>query len=524
MSDFEKLEYYKRELSYLMKKGKEFAHQYPQVAHSLGIDINDYQDPHLKKLTQSFAFLTSRLNYKIDTQFERITSQLLSMLFPYHAHPMPSCNILQFTSPIMHQLIGVQIPQASVLTNEEGITVQTAWEVKLNNISINDVFIDLDSMTETTLALNLSNVPKGDSDFYLNLGYEENMKLFRFLFEKSAQNYDFSNSQTNPTSKIFIKTKTEVIPSEIKLSHKINDLYSLTPYTNTQLNLLHTFMGFYKNFMFFTLSFPENYDNVQLLINMPKASQSLELNRTSILTNCVSVFNLFDKPTVPIKVQPYQDKYLITPIDDNSNVHSINYIKTFDQSHPSYMENDQTWTSFQDKNDTYICLTSSLNQTIGINAKHYNIKIKEASRDFMLENHIAGLKAKSLNKFTSRKAPSASSSHFLIKLLHLQYINLFQQEHVQQFLQNLIDIHSYLNTDHIGINHYVTNIQSHKTALYKQINNIWCAFPVSMFNIQIQDNDRAFVFAYILGHTLKRLAPIGMEIEFNITTSSYVFN
>ena len=43
-----RLEYYKRELNYLLTQGKEFADKYPHIADALGINTDDYSDPDLK--------------------------------------------------------------------------------------------------------------------------------------------------------------------------------------------------------------------------------------------------------------------------------------------------------------------------------------------------------------------------------------------------------------------------------------------------------------------------------------------
>jgi type VI protein secretion system component VasA len=92
----ELLKYYLRELTYLRHKGAEFRERYPRLAGRL--DIGDHQstDPHVERLLESFAFLTGRIQYNLDSEFPEIPSALLETLYPHLQAPIPSMAVAAF--------------------------------------------------------------------------------------------------------------------------------------------------------------------------------------------------------------------------------------------------------------------------------------------------------------------------------------------------------------------------------------------------------------------------------------------
>ncbi len=80
--DSKLLEYYNRELAYLREMGAEFAERYPKVAGRLGMRGIDVADPYIERLMEGFAFLTSRVQLKMDAEFPRFSQRLLEMIAP----------------------------------------------------------------------------------------------------------------------------------------------------------------------------------------------------------------------------------------------------------------------------------------------------------------------------------------------------------------------------------------------------------------------------------------------------------
>src|SRR4051794_2214015 len=90
------LRYYNNELSYLRRMGADFARRYPRVASRLELSPDHAADPHVERLIESFAFLTARLQRRMDDEFPEISSALLGVLYPHLVNPVPSMAIANF--------------------------------------------------------------------------------------------------------------------------------------------------------------------------------------------------------------------------------------------------------------------------------------------------------------------------------------------------------------------------------------------------------------------------------------------
>ena len=86
----ELLPYYENELTYLRRLSKEFASKYPKIASRLQMEGEVCEDPHVERMIESFAFLTSRIHKKLDDEFPQITEAMLSVLYPHFLRPVPS--------------------------------------------------------------------------------------------------------------------------------------------------------------------------------------------------------------------------------------------------------------------------------------------------------------------------------------------------------------------------------------------------------------------------------------------------
>lgn len=89
------LDYYNRELAYLREMGAEFAERYPKVAGRLGMRGIEVADPYVERMMEGFAFLTSRVQLKMDAEFPRFSQRLLEMIAPNYLAPTPSMAIAE---------------------------------------------------------------------------------------------------------------------------------------------------------------------------------------------------------------------------------------------------------------------------------------------------------------------------------------------------------------------------------------------------------------------------------------------
>src|SRR5437764_15475387 len=88
--------YYERELRFIRRLAAGFARQYPREAGRLGLEADRSTDPHVERMIEAFAYLTARVNLKIDDEFPELTDALLGVLYPHFLAPIPSMTMVQF--------------------------------------------------------------------------------------------------------------------------------------------------------------------------------------------------------------------------------------------------------------------------------------------------------------------------------------------------------------------------------------------------------------------------------------------
>ncbi|TWU23431.1 hypothetical protein Pla52o_29670 [Novipirellula galeiformis] len=126
------LSYYNTELQHLREMGAEFAKQYPKVAGRLSLDEFECADPYVERLLEGFAFLTSRIQLKLDAEHADLTGHLLDVVYPNYLAPLPSMTMVRL-QPDMQQASlreGHVIPRQTSLRGLLGRGDQTACEYR----------------------------------------------------------------------------------------------------------------------------------------------------------------------------------------------------------------------------------------------------------------------------------------------------------------------------------------------------------------------------------------------------------
>ncbi|MGV0240884.1 type VI secretion system baseplate subunit TssF [Klebsiella aerogenes] len=133
------LEYYNRELAYLREMGAEFAERYPKVAGRLGMRGIEVADPYVERMMEGVAFLTSRVQLKMDAEFPRFSQRLLEMIAPNYLAPTPSMAIAELQPDINKGDLskGFVVPRGTMMDSQvlkkNGVTCSytTAHDVTL---------------------------------------------------------------------------------------------------------------------------------------------------------------------------------------------------------------------------------------------------------------------------------------------------------------------------------------------------------------------------------------------------------
>ncbi len=91
--------YYERELEHLRYVAGEFAREHPDIARGLSLDPSGTEvcpDPFVERLLEGCAFLTARVQLKLDAGFPRLTQSIFETVYPHYLSQTPSMAMLQF--------------------------------------------------------------------------------------------------------------------------------------------------------------------------------------------------------------------------------------------------------------------------------------------------------------------------------------------------------------------------------------------------------------------------------------------
>ena len=126
------LKYYNHELQHIREMAGEFALEYPKIAGRLGLDSFECADPYVERLLEGFAYLSARVQLKVDAEFPRFTQHLLDMVYPHYLAPTPSMAVVQCQPDLLEGSLneGFVIPKATALRSQLGKGEQTACEYR----------------------------------------------------------------------------------------------------------------------------------------------------------------------------------------------------------------------------------------------------------------------------------------------------------------------------------------------------------------------------------------------------------
>lgn len=126
---------YNVELQHLRQRAAEFAEEYPKVAGRLSIDREGKDtcpDPFVERLLEGCAYLSARVQTKLEAEFPRFTQTLLETVYPHYLAPLPSMAIVRLdVNPQAGAMAdGFKIERGTKLRNPLGKDDRTACEFR----------------------------------------------------------------------------------------------------------------------------------------------------------------------------------------------------------------------------------------------------------------------------------------------------------------------------------------------------------------------------------------------------------
>ncbi|MBE7209403.1 MAG: type VI secretion system baseplate subunit TssF [Gluconacetobacter diazotrophicus] len=133
------LPYYNRELGALRGLAGSFADAHPAAAGRLRLSRDVADDPHVERMLEGVAFLTARVQQRLDDEFPELTDALLNILHPHFLSPVPSASVVRVL-PTRNLRDAVQVPAGTELltdpVNGEPCRFRTTQDVDVLPVEI----------------------------------------------------------------------------------------------------------------------------------------------------------------------------------------------------------------------------------------------------------------------------------------------------------------------------------------------------------------------------------------------------
>ncbi|MGN1281795.1 MAG: type VI secretion system baseplate subunit TssF [Succinivibrio sp.] len=309
------LDYYSDNLSFIRKLGAEFAKEYPKIASRLDINSLECQDPFIERLLEGTAFLSARVEKKLDDGNDRFLESIILSLAPDVLSPIPSVCILKGSDTQITDSSYI-LPRGSEFFKdspvfETVVRFETVFNTTLSPLKISKIALTGHDSRLSELALNGATTSleidfSGFSDavsqkldyidLFLNLNDQDASLLSEILFSKLerilVKNQDGSYQSVDDLS------------FEYSMIDERDEITLFSEKTLSGTSLMTAFSAYPDLFKFVRLkglnrlhSIVRN-QNVELLFVFKKnTSVSLESKVfvDSVLLNCIPLINLFSR-------------------------------------------------------------------------------------------------------------------------------------------------------------------------------------------------------------------------------------
>jgi type VI secretion system protein ImpG len=326
------------------------------------MDATEVQDPYVERLLEGFAFLTARVQLRLNEEFPRFTEQLLNCISPNFLAPVPAMGVVQLNPNHSDVALkkGISLSAGTVLQSQvaKGINTPckfrvghslTLWPLVIQAIEHGPFKAHMPTMRggkqprsallvtiENSTNSALSQLPLDELDFHVSCGDEYAYALLERLCHQTVS--------------VGIRAPEQVdwqwLPLPCVAALGLDDSQALLPVHSNQfsgMRLLQEFFAFPARFLFFRVQglrrFLASCQHSTFQLAFCFAEPNTELDRVvgvdSLALNCTPVVNLFeqncdrvllDERLHEVQVQPNRSK----PHD--FEVHSVLGVQGYGQN------------------------------------------------------------------------------------------------------------------------------------------------------------------------------------------------
>lgn len=361
------LEHYEKELQFLREMGTEFAERFPGIAGRLDLGGFKCADPYVERLLEGFAFLTARVQLKIEADYPRFTQNLMNLVYPHYLSPLPSMAIVSFEADMGGNLSedGFRLPRntrlrTAAVNGRSRCDFRTAHELMLWPVEIKKAeylnageagyYTSHSNQIRSGIRMNitvadtipLNSLAMDDLVFYLNGTGETPSRIYELLLAHADKIVVRSLTADGKLDRECFLDKSCLQPVGFA------DEESLLPQTDVSFKgyrLLQEYFAFPERFLFTRLSglqsvikqSSETAVELEIIVLCSQGSELLSgaLNAQNFVLHCSPVINLFPKRADRVHVSHRtHDHHVIidrTAVQDYE-VYSIGRVTGFDDS------------------------------------------------------------------------------------------------------------------------------------------------------------------------------------------------
>lgn len=351
--DQDLVERFETELRYLRQAGAEFARKYPKIAARLALSDGESTDPQIERLLESFAFLTARIQTRMDADFPEIPAALLAALHPHLVDPVPALSIARLAvnpaappPPSGHVVKRGSLLHASA---SDGVfcRFRTCYDVDLRPVEIVEAAFEpitkYDSIdrntTSSVLRLRLQSVDGLLGDLPLD-------RIRICLAGDRAQAMVLYELLLSHTTQVTLVAEDALRAEHLTADHVLevgfaDDEALLQDRPNGQpgFRLLQEYFAFPEKFLFFDITGLNRrpfgaFVDILIGLRVPVPGR-MDIGPENFLLGCTPVINLFPKTAEPVRLDHKTTEYLIVPEAGASAHYEVHSVASVSISSPT---------------------------------------------------------------------------------------------------------------------------------------------------------------------------------------------
>ena len=354
-------EYYRDELRYLYEEGAQFAEVHTDIASLLDFKKTKDEDPFVRRLVEAFAFLTARIQLKIDSDFPQVAEALLSQVLPLATQPFPALAVVYFEPGDQMKPGGELLLRDETrlqLENYSETYFRTAYNMHCLALKIQSCSLTRDfEVNNKPMAKRSASVLEIQIDGMEGLNLEtalgDSIGNIRFYCSDEVSQYETAELILNSKNLLGIGVQLdqsnywEFPASDLRILGFENDELVLPASSGLpkEYQILMELFAYPVKHLFFEVPLPSELAQVeassfQIFFYLKTSNERLEslIGNNSFKLNCCPAVNLHQLQTVATKISPYCVDAVIEPnlVDSDFEIFELGNVTAIDEDGKKY--------------------------------------------------------------------------------------------------------------------------------------------------------------------------------------------